>query len=168
MRRLLPYPLLLLCIGQLTPAAPIESPKCPDYSQYSKRKHEPYSSGVHHLPFQRPSPECRTYVSQDVEDTIVRMQSIIKDPDLYRLFENTFPNTLDTTIKWRGYAWADEEERGAFSDEELTFMITGDMYIYSPHRPARLRCWKIQTHSLTVMPCGSATRLTRSSPTSPY
>lgn len=143
MRCLLPYPLLLLCVGQLTVAAPIESAKCPEYSQYSKQQHEPYSSGVHHLPFQRPSAECRTFVSQDVEDTIARMQSVIKDPDLYRLFENTFPNTLDTAIKWRGYAWADEDERSTFSDEELTFIITGDMYIHSPcsnqAQAARLR-----------------------------
>ncbi|KAA6410408.1 MAG: glycoside hydrolase family 125 [Lasallia pustulata] len=126
MRGLLAYP-LLLCVGKLTLAAPIESPKCPDYSHYSRQKHEPYSSGVHQLPFQRPSAECRTFVSQDVEDTIARMQSIIKDPDLYRLFENTFPNTLDTAIKWRGYAWADEEERSTFTEEELTFIITGDI-----------------------------------------
>lgn len=132
MRGLIPYPLLLLCVGRLALAAPIQSPICPDYSQYSKERHEPYSSGVRRLPFQRPSSECRTFVSQDVEDTIARMQSVIKDPDLYRLFENTFPNTLDTAIKWRGYAWEDEEEKSTFSDEELTFIITGDMYIHPP------------------------------------
>lgn len=132
MRGLLPSPLLLLCVGRLALAAPIESPTCPDYSQYSKEKHEPFSAGVHHLPFQRPSQGCRTFLSQDVEDTIARMQSVIKDPDLYRLFENTFPNTLDTAIKWRGYAWEDEEDRTTFSDEELTFIITGDMYIHPP------------------------------------
>lgn len=165
MRGLLAYP-LLLCVGKLTLAAPIESPKCPDYSHYSRQKHEPYSSGVHQLPFQRPSAECRTFVSQDVEDTIARMQSIIKDPDLYRLFENTFPNTLDTAIKWRGYAWADEEERSTFTEEELTFIITGDMYVHFS-QPAPVRSSKIQADPLAVTPCGSATRPTKYSPTSP-
>lgn len=45
------------------------------------------------------------------------MKSKIKDPDLYRLFENSYPNTVDTAIKWKGYA------KG--TDEELTFVITG-------------------------------------------
>lgn len=146
MRGFLPYPLLLLCVGRLTLAAPIQSPICPDYSQYSKERHEPYSSGVHQLPFQRPSPECRTFVSQDVEDTIARMQSVIKDPDLYRLFENTFPNTLDTAIKWRGYAWEDEEEKSTFSDEELTFIITGDMYIHPSEPPSQSTKCRLHLH----------------------
>jgi meiotically up-regulated gene 157 (Mug157) protein len=41
------------------------------------------------------------------------MKKRLKDPDVARLFENTFPNTLDTTVKY-------------FSAEKnLAFIITG-------------------------------------------
>lgn len=95
------------------------SAACPDYSQYSTQNHAPFSPGKYNLSYQRPAPECRTFVSQGVEDTITRMQAAISDPDLYRLFENAYPNTLDTAIKWKGYA--------SGTDEELTFVITGDI-----------------------------------------
>lgn len=49
------------------------------------------------------------------------MKSKIKDPDLYRLFENSYPNTVDTAIKWKGYANG--------TDEELTFVITGVYFL---------------------------------------
>ena len=34
------------------------------------------------------------------QKVITDMKSRLKDPDLARLFENTFPNTLDTTVKY--------------------------------------------------------------------
>jgi meiotically up-regulated gene 157 (Mug157) protein len=55
-----------------------------------------------------------------MEETITSMKAVIKDPDLYRLFENTFPNSLDTAVKWKGFAASN-------SKEELTFLITGDI-----------------------------------------
>lgn len=98
----------------------LASAQCPDYLDYANQVHEPLSSGKYKLSYQRPSEECRTFKSQGVEDTLKRMESVIKDPDLYRLFLNSYPNTLDTAIKWKGYA-ADNAQ------EELTFIITGDI-----------------------------------------
>ena len=72
------------------------------------------------MSYQRPATECRTFQSPVVEATVARFKSIILDPDLFRLFENCYPNSLDTAIRWKGYAANN-------SDEELTFIITGDM-----------------------------------------
>ena len=93
---------------------------CPDYSDYSQQYHAPFSSGRYNLSSMRPEPSCRTFSSSIVEDTIASMQSVIKDPDLYRLFQNSFPNSLDTAVKWKGFAANN-------SEEELTFLITGDI-----------------------------------------
>jgi hypothetical protein len=92
---------------------------CPDFNTYFQQQHGPFSSGRYNLSWQRPSTDCRTFISPIVEDTISSMESVVKDPDLYRLFQNSYPNTLDTAVKWKGTA--------AGSDEELTFLITGDM-----------------------------------------
>ena len=63
----------------------------------------------------RPSPACRTFNSTIVESVITSMTSLLASPDLARLFENTFPNTLDTTVKY-------------FNEtENLAFIITGDI-----------------------------------------
>ncbi|KAI0995280.1 Meiotically up-regulated 157 protein [Podosphaera aphanis] len=94
--------------------------ECPDYSTFSQAVHEPLSDGKYKLSYMRPEPACRTFNSSDVEDTITGMKSVITDPDLFRLFENTFPNTLDTAVKWKGVAANN-------SKEELTFLITGDI-----------------------------------------
>lgn len=56
------------------------------------------------LPMQRPEPDCRMFVVEEVEETINEMRRAIADPDLFRLFENCFPNTLDTAVKWHGLA----------------------------------------------------------------
>ncbi|KAI1800300.1 glycoside hydrolase family 125 protein [Daldinia bambusicola] len=109
-------PLLFALSGGLSSV----SAQCPDYSKYSMAKHEPFSTGKYHLSYQRPVAACRTANISDVEKTIQDMKAVVKDPDLYRLFENSFPNTLDTTVKWKGYA-ADD------STEELTFFTTGDI-----------------------------------------
>ncbi|KAI1344463.1 glycoside hydrolase family 125 protein [Xylariaceae sp. FL0016] len=93
---------------------------CPSYASYSNQRHEPYSSGAYRLSYQRPDPACRTFNSSNVEEAINRIKNVTTDPDLARLFENTFPNTLDAAIKWHGVAANN-------SDEELTFIITGDI-----------------------------------------
>lgn len=131
--------LALLCIlwAHLTAvrSAPVPPPNtniplqrtCPNYANYARQRHEGnLSGGRHQLPFQRPSAECRSYYSQEVEDAIERLETKIQDPDLFRLFENAFPNTLDTAVKWKGFAWANET-RGTTTDEDLAFVITGDM-----------------------------------------
>ncbi|KAI5863840.1 glycoside hydrolase family 125 protein [Durotheca rogersii] len=101
-------------------ARAVADQSCPGYSSHSQRRNPPLSTGAYKLAYQRPSPECRTFKSSPVEDAITRVKETISDPDLSRLFENTFPNTLDTAIKWRGVSENDPEE-------ELAFVITGDI-----------------------------------------
>lgn len=52
------------------------------------------------LPFQRPSAHCRTFDSDLVEKIIKDLNETMVDKDLARLFNNAFPNTLDTTVRW--------------------------------------------------------------------
>ncbi|WPB00682.1 uncharacterized protein RHO25_005302 [Cercospora beticola] len=110
---------ILSSVSYLTAVLAAENLTCPDYSVYAKERHEPYSEGTYQLSYQRPVTRCRTFNSSVVEEAIERIQGEIADPDLKRLFENAFPNTLDTAVKWKGTA--------AGSDEELTFLITGDI-----------------------------------------
>lgn len=108
---------------EVAPAAP--KVKCPlSYESYMQKKPGPPSTGVRQFPLVRPPPECRTYRVPAVDSYIKEMESSIKDPDLYRLFENSFPNTLDTMVKWHGYA---KDEAGNETAEELSYIITGDI-----------------------------------------
>ena len=49
-------------------------------------------------PWERPAPKDRAARSEAIERRIRRAANRIAHPDLRRLFENTLPNTLDTTI----------------------------------------------------------------------
>ncbi len=64
----------------------------------------------------RPPPSERRFRSEAVEETIQRVATAIGDPELAWLFENCFPNTLDTTV--------DVGTAGGAPD---TFVITGDI-----------------------------------------
>ena len=138
---------------------PILDQSCPPYADWAKHSDgKELSEGRYQLPFQRPSEECRTFYSLEVEEAIERLRLKVADPDLFRLFENAYPNTLDTAVKWKGFAWKDGEE-GALTDEDLAFVITGDMYAVLSF------CSCSGADSLSEMPCGYATRPIRSSPT---
>lgn len=88
------------------------------------------------LPFQRPSKQCRTFDSPLVEKTIDDMNEKMVDRDLARLFENAFPNTLDTTVRWHVDGTETEEkhhfyssihaEDGAWQGPQ-SFIVTGDI-----------------------------------------
>ncbi|KIK95139.1 glycoside hydrolase family 125 protein [Paxillus rubicundulus Ve08.2h10] len=88
---------------------------CPNYTIYAQTPKGNPSSGPLGLPYMRPEPACRTFNSTSVEKVISDMKARLKDPDIARLFENTFPNTLDTTVKYFN------------KEENLAFIITGDI-----------------------------------------
>ncbi|KAL8782520.1 MAG: hypothetical protein Q9213_005323, partial [Squamulea squamosa] len=108
---------------------------CPDYLHYSMVPHRPLSKGPLSLPYQRPSPHCRTFSSPLVEKVIDDLTSRMKDQDLARIFENAFPNTLDTTVRWHAdgktrkskkHKANDLEEDGHW-DGAQSFIVTGDI-----------------------------------------
>ena len=64
----------------------------------------------------RPPADRRKFVSEAVESTIARLRRAIADPELSWLFENCFPNTLDTTVRYR-----------MIDGKPDTFIVTGDI-----------------------------------------
>ncbi|KAJ7065845.1 hypothetical protein C8F01DRAFT_1126771 [Mycena amicta] len=86
---------------------------CGSFGSHAQRPQGTPSSGPLGLPYMRPDAGCRTFNSTAVEKVVESLVSRMKDPDLARLFQNTYPNTLDTTIKW-------------FNDD-LAFVVTGDI-----------------------------------------
>lgn len=110
-------------------AAPTPTVECMSFESLQQSKPGPFSEGRRKFPYVRPPPECRKFRLPSLEALIERMKTVIRDPDLFRLFENSYPNTLDTMIKWRGYANRKDEATGkqVATDEELTYVITGDI-----------------------------------------
>lgn len=94
--------------------------RCRLYGYIAQAPRAPFSDGVFNLSSMRPPKHCRSFRSEGVDKAIESTVSQITDPDLKRLFSNAFPNTLDTTIAWRGVSAQN-------SEEELAFIITGDI-----------------------------------------
>ena len=64
----------------------------------------------------RPAPAQRAFTSPAIEAEISRVKAKIADPELAWLFENCYPNTLDTTV-----------QTGTIDGRPDTFVITGDI-----------------------------------------
>lgn len=65
----------------------------------------------------RPDVSNRLFVSIAIENEISRIKSQLTNPKLKWMFENCFPNTLDTTVKY-----------STIDGEEDTFVYTGDIH----------------------------------------
>jgi len=72
--------------------------------------------GIRQYTSQRPPPDERRFTSRAVEETIRRVKADIADPEIAWLFENCFPNTLDTTVDY-----------SVVNGVPDTFVITGDI-----------------------------------------
>lgn len=92
-------------------AAAATAQQCPAYESYAARRNPPFSPGRYAYPSQRPPRPCRTYVAAEVDKTLDEARARIGDQDLYRLFVNAWPNTVDTTVLWRGVSAHDAEEQ---------------------------------------------------------
>ncbi len=67
----------------------------------------------------RPAPEQRLFASESIEKKIKEVKALLRDaPYLAWMFENCFPNTLDTTIHYSTTEDGDDD----------TFVYTGDIH----------------------------------------
>lgn len=66
----------------------------------------------------RPAPADRLFVSKAIDKEIARIKKQLKNPKLAWMFENCFPNTLDTTVHF-----LDSED-----GKNDTFVYTGDIH----------------------------------------
>jgi len=64
----------------------------------------------------RPKLKARTFVSKEIEKLIEEVKLAIKDPEVAWMFENCYPNTLDTTVDYE-----------VINSKPDTFIITGDI-----------------------------------------
>ena len=64
----------------------------------------------------RPAPEDRNFSSEAVEELIKEVRSAIADEEIAWMFENCYPNTLDTTVDFE-----------YIDGKPDTFVITGDI-----------------------------------------
>lgn len=84
-------------------------------SEYSKIPSATIATGEYTC--LRPIPETRKFISKAVDETIIAYKKRIKDPKLAWMFENCYPNTLDTTC-----------EHSVVNGRPDSFIITGDIH----------------------------------------
>ena len=65
----------------------------------------------------RPALKNRLFTSKAVEAEIARIKQLLTNPKLAWMFENCFPNTLDTTVHFR-----------MLNGKPDTFVYTGDIH----------------------------------------
>lgn len=100
---------MLLCATSLHAA---ENPVCAsDNTAVS-------TAAVRYSTTKRPTESARLFKSKAVEKEIKRVKKMLKNPKLAWMFENCFPNTLDTTVHYR------TDEAG----NPDTFVYTGDIH----------------------------------------
>lgn len=68
------------------------------------------------FPVVRTPASARRFISKSVEKAIAEFKSKVKNPELGWLFENCFPNTLDTTVTYK-----------LVDNKPDTYVITGDI-----------------------------------------
>lgn len=77
------------------------------------------SSQAQEFKCNRPAPEDRLFTSEAVEAKIEEVTSMLTNPRLVWMFRNCFPNTLDTTVDYKG-----KGEDGLYD----TYVYTGDIH----------------------------------------
>ena len=76
------------------------------------------NTGARYNTTTRPAEADRLFRSEEVEKQIKRVKKLLKNPKLAWMFENCFPNTLDTTVHYR------KDKDG----KNETFVYTGDIH----------------------------------------
>ena len=80
------------------------------FTEHAKKVWSDYST-------KRPAPSARKFTSEAVEKKLAEAKAHIKDQKLAWMFENCYPNTLDTTCEFK--------MKGGRPD---TFVLTGDIH----------------------------------------
>jgi len=75
-----------------------------------------FASSTKDFTSNRPTLKKRTFVSKEVEKLMKEVKASIKDPEIAWMFENCYPNTLDTTVDYE-----------VIDGRPDTFIITGDI-----------------------------------------
>lgn len=102
-----------LVVGEKLMAAPKAMPSVQQdasFTEHAKKVWGDYST-------KRPAEAARKFTSEAVEKKLVEVKAHIKDPKLAWMFENCYPNTLDTTCEFK-----------MKNGKPDTFVITGDIH----------------------------------------